>query len=223
MKKLIQQYYTRAFDYYAVIVRMYTGYRFRNNYLLIGLLITGFISLFFRPGVINYLSDYPILLTVLFYNCNLYIIFLQFNLACRLTITFWSGVPQLISKIKGVHNTELTNYFIGFLAYNLLLAVLSALVLLRLYAVIREYDPTLYDVLNLYDVLISYVLYRIYMDLHFSDFNIHTVFTLRPVTYSRLQRVLLLGPLTTLILVNLLNIITYFSTSPPPLRGSRGW
>ena len=217
MKKFIKQYYTRAFDYYAVIVRMYTGYRFRNIPLLIGLLCTGFISLFFRESVITSLSDYPLLLTLLFYNCNLYIIFLQFNLGCRLTITFGKGLPQFISKIKEEHNGSLTKYFIGFLAYNLLLTFLSTLVLLRLYSVIREYEPALYDVIQLYNVLFSYVLYRIYMDLHFADFTIHTVFTLRPVTYSRLQRVLLLGPLTTLILVNLLNLVNYFNspdTSP---------
>lgn len=224
MKKFIKQYYTRAFDYYAVIVRMYTGYRFRNIPLLIGLLCTGFISLFFRESVITSLSDYPLLLTLLFYNCNLYIIFLQFNLGCRLTITFGKGLPQFISKIKEEHNGSLTKYLIGFLVYNLLLTFLSTLVLLRLYSVIREYEPGLYDVIQLYNVLFSYVLYRIYMDLHFADFTIHTVFTLRPVTYSRLQRLLLLGPLTTLILVNILNIFTYFNGGDTPhFSASRRW
>ena len=150
---------------------MYTGYRFRNIPLLIGLLCTGFISLFFRESVITSLSDYPILLHILFYNCNLYIVFLQFNLGCRLTITFWVGLPQFYNGIKSGKQL-FKHYLPGFLVYNITLSVLSILVLLRLYSVIRGYVPALYDVINIYNVLFSYVLYRIYMDLHFADFTI---------------------------------------------------
>lgn len=82
------------------IVKIHTGYRIPNKFLLLLIIIVGVASIFLRDNFLDYYKDNFILLSTLFFLGVLNMIFIQFNLLCRVTVTLYKGIPYFKHSIR---------------------------------------------------------------------------------------------------------------------------
>ena len=91
----IKHYLNRFFYFYYNIARLKTGYIIPNKLFLVFIFIIGFSSFFLRTNVLESYKDYTIILNIIIFLGILNIVYLQFNLLVRITITLIRGIPYL--------------------------------------------------------------------------------------------------------------------------------
>ncbi len=165
-----QNIFNNVLHHYYQIVRLHTGYRIQSKIFLLFIILIGVSSIFLRIEIFEKIQS-PLLLNILLFFTMCNIIFLQFNFACRLTITLGKGIPFFFREICNKQIPYINYYFIGFICYNLTLLMLSSIVLLRIYTVMYIYNPILFNIILSYTTFISLILYIIYIDFNFKDYN----------------------------------------------------
>nr|YP_010290158.1 hypothetical protein MN835_mgp03 [Ganoderma multipileum]ULO25602.1 hypothetical protein [Ganoderma multipileum] len=91
--------------------------------------------------------------------CN--IIYIQFNLMCRITLVIFKGLSYFKIEISKGKNENMKRYFIKYLIFNFVLIILSLSSLNTIYSYVKNF-PGL-NIIITYNLIISYILYNSYM------------------------------------------------------------
>lgn len=83
----------KFFNYYLRIIKLETGYKPTNKYFIIFIIFIGIVSILLRNYIMRTFSHYSFIVNALFSIIILNIIYLQFNLFCRVTLILFKGLP----------------------------------------------------------------------------------------------------------------------------------
>ena len=143
----------------------------------------------------------------------LYVVFLQANLVCRLTLLITHGLPFLKDKaitliIKIIYVT-----------YNLILMFLTLLVLRRIYTFMNTYDTNLCYLFKLISINFSCILYPLYMYFNYEKIDYMKIYK-QDVKLSYLT-IILLSIFPILLILNVTsiffkNVLNYFTVYCEP-------
>nr|YP_009493225.1 hypothetical protein [Ganoderma calidophilum]AWJ64020.1 hypothetical protein [Ganoderma calidophilum] len=99
MKYLIKtkENFNRILLFYYRIVKIHTGYRIPNKICLFIIIV---VSIFLRNDFLNSYKENYIILSMLFFLVVVNMIFIQFNLLCRITVTLYKGIPYFRDSIS---------------------------------------------------------------------------------------------------------------------------
>ena len=200
------------------VVRLQTGLNFNNIYVLLLLLSVSVLTLFLRDDVFSHLSttelyNYNLLINIILSCSMLYVVFLQANLVCRLTLLITHGLPFLIDKaitliIKIIYVT-----------YNIILIFLTLLVLRRIYTFMNTYDTNLCYLFKLISINFSCILYHLYMYFNYEKIDYMKIYK-QDVKLSYLT-IILLSIFPILLILNVTsiffkNVLNYFTVYCEP-------
>nr|UDY67679.1 hypothetical protein [Ganoderma lingzhi]UDY67713.1 hypothetical protein [Ganoderma lingzhi]UOL49757.1 hypothetical protein [Ganoderma lingzhi]UOL49977.1 hypothetical protein [Ganoderma lingzhi]UOL50198.1 hypothetical protein [Ganoderma lingzhi] len=96
----IKEKLNRILLFYYRIVKIHTGYRIPNKLFLLLIIIVSVASIFLRNDFLNSYKENYIILSMLFFLGVLNMIFIQFNLLCRITVTLYKGIPYFKHSIR---------------------------------------------------------------------------------------------------------------------------
>ena len=192
------------FNYYYIIINLHTFYRIKNIYFLFFLLLISIFSIFLRKDIFSEIHN-PILLNIIIFSGIIYVIYIQYNLYCRLTFTFGKGLPYFLNEIKYKRIENIHSYFIGFLVYNILMLILSFLLIIRIYIFIYEYNELLFYVVFYYGIFASMLMYYKFITSYYR----YTVFGMDP---NKMQNIKLINYIISLVfpfllLLNVFNLL----------------
>ena len=215
----IKEIFNRILLFYYRIVKIHTGYRIPNKLFLILIIIVSVASIFLRNDFLVVYKDNYFILSMLFFMGVLNILFIQFNLLCRITITLYKGIPYFHKTIKWcttygyIGLSYYKKLYFSFLILNLYLIVMGVVVLIRLYSIIYTYDLSLFQMILVYNILISLFLYFSYINRNIDHYDFKGKIILGEDENLSFITKLILLLLPTLIL---LNLFSYFDVNLIP-------
>jgi len=161
--------YEYTLNYIYTLIRMYTGYRIRNIFLLVILFLFSTLIFFFYKEFYTLILKDPLLgITLILILCG-FISYLQFNLGCRIIITLTKGIPHFLNISANKDNMLL---FLGFMIYNLFLVYFSFSIIYKTSLLLYWYDSTLFDLFYINNLLISTVLLSSYLYVHYEGYSL---------------------------------------------------
>ena len=165
----IKEKFNRILLFYYRIVKIHTGYRIPNKIFLFIIIIVSVASIFLRNDFLNSYKDNYIILSTFFFLGVLNMIFIQFNLLCRVTVTLYKGIPYFNHSIRWcvrygyIGLSYFKKLYFGFLLLNLYIIIMGIVVLTRLYSFIYTYDINIFQFIIVYNAIISVFLYITYI------------------------------------------------------------
>nr|UOL50053.1 hypothetical protein [Ganoderma lingzhi] len=96
----IKEIFNKILLFYYRIVKIHTGYRIPNKFFLLSIITISVASIFLRNNFLDYYKDNFIILSVIFFLGILNMIYIQFNLLCRITVTLYKGIPYFKHSIR---------------------------------------------------------------------------------------------------------------------------
>lgn len=160
----------KFFNHYLKIIKLNTGYKTSNKYFLLFIVFISIISLLLRQKIMHTFPDNLLIINSLFCIIILNIIFLQFNLGCRITLILGKGIPYFYKEINSNTIPYIKSYSLAYLIYNISLMLLSVLILNNLYLFLGLQIPNLINLIYWFSLLFSYILYRVYFEYNFNKY-----------------------------------------------------
>ena len=197
------------------IVKIHTGYRIPNKLFLLLILSVSVASIFLRDNFLDYYKENYIILSMLFFLGVLNMLFIQFNLLCRITVTLYKGIPYFNYIIRWCVQygysglSDIKKLYFCFLLLNLFLIVMGCLVLNRLYSILYSYDLSLFQMILVYNTIISIFLYFSYINRNIDKYEFKGRILFGKDENLSFLRKLILLVFPTLILFNLLNYFDF--------------
>ena len=193
------------------IVKIHTGYRIPNKLFLLLILSVSVASIFLRDNFLDYYKENYIILSMLFFLGVLNMLFIQFNLLCRITVTLYKGIPYFNNSIRWSYKygyiglSNIKNLYFCFLQLNLFLIIMGCLVLVRLYSLMYTYDKSIFQMIIVYNTIISIFLYFSYINRNIDNYQFKGRILFGIDENLSFLRKLILLVFPTLLLLNLLN------------------
>ena len=221
MKYLIKtkEIFDRILLFYYRINQIHTGYRVPNKLFLLLIILVSISSIFLKDDFLVDFKENYIILSIIFFMGVLNILFIQFNLLCRITITLYKGIPYFNKTIKWcttygyIGLSYFKKLYISFLILNLYLIVMGVVVLIRTYSIIYTYDLILFKLILIYNTIISIFLFFSYINRNLDKYEFKGRILFGTNENLSFTTKLILLVLPTLIL---LNLYSYFDVNLIP-------
>ena len=98
---------SKILNYYVKVIKLETGFKTKNKYLLLSLLILSIITVVFRDVIINNYIENQFIVNTLYLLIIFNIIYYQFLIAIRLTLILLKGLPFFYKEIKRGSNYKI--------------------------------------------------------------------------------------------------------------------